>query len=177
MNKPEDESTMIQQWNSTRHNHTNDFSIMGSQYNQWINKAKYTATCKLQQMTKYALSQLPISREIRNTTQFHIGTLNIFDRQVPPIEESKIESTLHTYPFLQPFATQQWKTLRRPKNHASPTKETGRFIPGILPHGPFVTLSHPLPTPQPGIESKNPSFVPERINEAPIATRSKTAPA
>jgi hypothetical protein len=97
---------------------------------------------------------------------------------IKPTEATTPTRTLHrNFRVEQPFATQQWKTLRRPKNHASPTKETGRFIPGIPPHGPLVTLSHPLPTPQPGIESKNPSFVPERINEAQIATRSRIEPA
>jgi len=62
------------------------------------------------------------------------------------------------------------------QNQARPTNDTGIKIPGTVPHGPFVTLSQPLPTPQPGIESNSPSFVPDRTKEEPVATSSNNAP-
>ena len=49
-----------------------------------------------------------------------------------------------------------------PVNHATPRKETGQLIYLIVPHGPFVIASQPLPSPQPGAV-KNPNLEPVRI--------------
>jgi hypothetical protein len=54
--------------------------------------------------------------------------------------------------------------------------ETYIDVPGTTPHGPFVTASQPLPTPQPGIDSKIPNLVPDNIKVDQIATRSRSAP-
>ena len=73
-----------------------------------------------------------------------------------PVLTSQRNLPRETPPLIQPANNET--------NQASPINETGHDRSGIVPHGPFVTASQPLPTPQPGASLYNPNFVPASKN-------------